>query len=107
MKVFCHTNLDLHKAESWPKELESIPRVGDLIQSKFQHKPTFRLSLQVTCVHWEYYENTDSWIPCIELHMTDFQKKLPARREGAAEGSIIAFYEWYAPLTGGRVADYI
>lgn len=104
-RVNCHTNLDLHN-EQWPTELPAIPRVGDLIESATKHG-NFRLRLQVVSVTWEFQDMTGVWIPHIELHMTDFHKLLPSRKEGAANGSIYAFYEWYAPLVGSSVSAFV
>jgi hypothetical protein len=66
--------------------------------------------LQVVAVRWEHdgspYES-DDYIPHIELHMTEYQKRLPGKTPGAAAGSITAFYEWYAPLVGRSVGSFI
>lgn len=103
--VHCHTNLDL-AFEDWPTELPAVPRVGDLIRSRTKHG-AFRLSLQVVRVSWECSSFDDDYVPNIELHMTETQKSLPASREGAAQGSIVAFYEWYAPRVGRSVSSFI
>lgn len=50
MKVHCRTNLDL-KSEEWPRELQAVPQVGHLIQSKTKHGH-FQLELQVCRVTW-------------------------------------------------------
>lgn len=105
IRVRCHTNLDL-AGERWPVELPAVPRVGDLIQSAAKHG-VFRLSLQVVRVSWECAQWDDDYVPHIELHMTETQKRLPASREGAAQGSIVAFYEWYAPRVGRSVSSFI
>lgn len=105
ISVICHTNLDL-SFERWPDKLPAVPRVGDTIQSKTIHGD-FRLSLQVISVRWDYFPSYDDYMPRIELHMTEFQKRLPGRREGAETGSITAFYEWYAPLVGRTVSSFI
>lgn len=105
IRVYCHTNLDL-RGERWPDFLSAVPRVGDCLQSKTKHG-VFQLKLQVHAVTWEYSDTVDSWIPRVELHMTEMQKRLPATKRGAEPGSIVAFYEWYAPLVGSSVGSFI
>lgn len=107
IRVYCHTNLDLAN-EKWPTELPAVPRVGEEIQSKRNHPFHFNLSLQVVRVRYEFSEHANEWIPHIELHMTEFQKRLPAPPNSDAEtGSIVAFYHWYAPLVGRSVGSFI
>lgn len=110
MKVRCHTNLDLSH-EKWPTHLEALPRVGDTIESGTKHKNGFQLELEVVAVTWTFNEGSDYdyWLPTIELHMTSWQKRLVSKRksEGVSDGSITAFYEWYAPLVGKTVGNFI
>jgi hypothetical protein len=110
MKIICTTNLDL-RGEQWPDELPSVPRVGDRIQSATRWKRSsgyFQLELQVVSVTWK---KGLEWVPVIELHMTDFQRRLECRRKSdgcdCCTGSITAFYEWYAPLVGKSVGSFI
>lgn len=109
MKVYCRTNLDLSN-EQWPDELPALPNVGDHIQSLTKHNH-FRLELQVVRITWKYHDYHETWIPEIELHMTDFQRSWrPSKNtqeEGACQGSITAFYEWYAPKVGRSVGAFI
>jgi hypothetical protein len=102
MKIICHTNLDLIY-EVWPTELPCVPRVEEEIQSKIKHGD-FILSLQVVKVRYVHFKNNE-WIPHIELHMTEFQKRLTSIN--ADTGSITAFYEWYAPLVNRSVSSFI
>lgn len=105
IKVYCHTNLDLAN-ERWPSELPALPRVGDIIESATKHGE-FVLRLKVCQVTFQYNNMSKEWYPSIELHMCDWMKSLPGKRPGAADGSIIAFYEWYAPLVGKSVGAFI
>ncbi len=110
MKVICHTNLDLYH-EVWPSDLPALPRVGDIIESGTTRR-NFRLELQVYSVTFIYVERPlhvdgPMWVPKIELHMCDWMKRLPAKKDGASPGSITAFYEWYAPLVGKSVSSFI
>ena len=114
MKVRCHTNLDLVNAEYWPTELPAVPMVGDLITSGYTHSGGFKLDLQVVCITWEPipgdYPGSLQWYPVIELHMTDFQRRMPPKDNHGgkvADGSITAFYQWYAPLVGRSVGSFI
>ena len=106
MRVLCKTNLDLF-CEIWPVELPSIPNVGDEIESARKWQNDFRLSLRVCAVRWEYCESIREWIPVIELHMTNWQKKLPCSLGEQSQGSIRAFYEWYAPKVGKTLGNFI
>jgi hypothetical protein len=101
--VICHTNLDL-AGECWPTALPAVPSVGHHIQSRTSHDG-FQLQLQVVRVTWEYARGV--YFPHLELGMTETQKKLPATTRGAETGSIVAFYEWYAPLVGQSVSSFI
>jgi len=96
MLVSCRTNLDV-VGEQWPKRMDYIPRVGDLIQSATKHG-NFQLRLKVVRVTWKPFQEESmlrsEWVPEIELH--DFQDR-----------SIQEFYEWYAPLVGKTVASFI
>jgi hypothetical protein len=119
MRVTCRTNLDL-RGERWPDELPCLPNVGDQIESATRWG-SFRLSLKVVAIRWKYraydcdslsdYENR--WYPEIELHMTDYQMGLqpknysPDSKTGAQPGSIVAFYDWYAPLVGKTTGSFI
>ena len=105
IEVICKTDLDLFN-EKWPEEMPAVPNVGDEIMSrtKWGH---FQLTLQVTNVTWEYHDYRKKYVPHIELHMNNFQRKLPAKKPGEADGSIVAFYEWYAPLVGKTVGAFI
>lgn len=109
IRVVCHTNLDLHN-EVWPTYLPAIPHVGDLIESKSIRTNEFRLILQVVAIAWRHIKDSDSWHPYVELHMTDWQRKLPCSLttlERNCDGSIRAFYEWYAPNVGISVSAFI
>jgi hypothetical protein len=103
MKVICRTNLDLSN-ERWPDEMPEAPRVGDHVRSRTSHNG-FELELQVVRVTWRFF--VSGWVPEIELHMTQFHRSLPSQKPGAADGSIQAFYEWYAPLVGREVFAFI
>lgn len=103
--VICFTNLNLFN-EEWPKNLPSIPRVGDLIQSKTKHKNNFQLTLEVHNITWKYYENCNreniyyskhGWIPVIELHIRKTQQNIPLR----------GWYEWYASFVGQSISAFI
>lgn len=104
--VVCHTNLDL-AYEEWPEELSALPHIGDIIESAVVRCNDFRLTLQVCSIRWRYNKNNNEWHPHIELHMTDFQKRLPSKSGRGETGSIVAFYEWYAPLVGRTVSSFI
>ena len=113
IEVVCRTNLDL-SWEKWPDELPAVPRVGDRIASATQHSRDgggkFQLQLEVVSITWEPRMRQGTplrWVPCIELHMTSWQRQLPSSREGACTGSIYAFYEWYAPLGGRSGGSFI
>lgn len=103
--VVCHTNLDLAN-EVFPDKLPCIPNVGDEIESKTDHK-CFHLTLQVVRIIYQYNKQFDGWIPYIELHMTEFQKRMSSKSGRGQTGSIIAFYEWYAPLVGRSVSSFV
>lgn len=103
--VMCHSNLNLH-IERWPNRLACLPHVGDEIVSAMRHGH-FQLSLQVVKIRFEYSSSHGDWIPHIELHMTDFQRRMPSKSGQGAAGSITAFYEWYAPLVGKSVSWFI
>jgi hypothetical protein len=104
IKVYCQTNLDLHN-EEWPTHLPAVPNIGDNIRSKTKHG-RFQLELKVVNITW-VYTDYDGWIPEIELHMTDWQKQLTSKNPEAFQGSIRAFYEWYAPAVGLSVGTFI
>lgn len=114
ISVVCRTNMDLH-SEEWPKALPAIPAVGTEIESKTIHttaRGQFQLKLQVIRVTYRvkranaiYSAGLSEWYPEIELGLTSFQQMLPASK-GAA-GSLLAFYEWYAPLVGSSVSAFI
>lgn len=116
IRVVCHTNLDLAN-ESWPRELPAVPRIGDYIVSAVEHKSAanpigFRLTLEVIRVTWEPSRDPENprfseWTPHIELHRTGFQRMLPAKPGTGETGSIVAFYQWYAPLVGRNVSAFI
>lgn len=106
MTIFCTTNLDLRN-ERWPNDMPSVPNVGDEIVSRTRHNGgLFQLRLQVCRVTWNYYD-MGGWMPTIELHMTEFQKGLTTSDDSGTKGSIRAFYEWYAPLVGCNVSNFI
>lgn len=114
MYVHCRTNLDLNN-ETWPDEMPAVPNVGDHIQSATKWD-IFQLTLKVVRITWKQindrYPNSNSntgvyWYPEIELHMTNFHSQLPCSKGPDCKGSIRAFYEWYAPLIGRRVSDFI
>ncbi len=105
MKVLCRTNLDVFN-EKWPTELPALPNIGDSIESKTKHG-SFMLQLEVIKITWRHdFTGDGSYYPQIELHMTNWQRSLRSR-SGASDGSIIAFYEWYAPLVGRSVSSFI
>lgn len=106
LRVVCHTNLDLSH-EEWATTMPCVPAVGHTIVSRTVHDRGFQLELRVTAIEWKYDSILKEWVPKIELHMTDWQCRLPASREGAAVGSIVAFYEWYAPKVGRTVSAFI
>jgi hypothetical protein len=110
MKVCCHTNLDLQN-EVWPVELPCLPAVGHTIVSRTRHAvrrhSQFQLELQVVSIKWEFSNITNEWLPVIKLHMTEWQKHLPGEGEGVQDGSITAFYQWYAPAVGKSVGSFI
>jgi hypothetical protein len=110
IEVYCHTNLEL-RGEKWPARLPAVPRVGDEIESQTLWPGNFVLSLQVVAVRWRYSDVNDSWSPQIELHMTEWQKRIqPTEQyhgEKVAAGSIVAFYQWYAPKVGSRVSSFV
>jgi len=109
--VYCTTNLDLHN-EEWPNFMAAVPNVGDCIQSKTKHGD-FQLQLQVASITWKWFEKKTNgfdhsgFYPEIELHMTEWQKRYWPKDPDAAIGSIIAFYEWYAPKVGKTVGSFI
>lgn len=88
------TNLDLRN-ESWPDSLPGVPRVGDHVLSNTK-RGEFRLALKVVRVTWA--EDAVE----VELHMTDWQRGLPAPPDvpDAENGSMYAFYDWYARVVG-------
>lgn len=117
MRVVCRTNLYLN-GEQWPRDLPAVPRVGDSIQSATEWRDGFHLELQVVGVTWRRSVamgfgpgSPPEWYPEIELHMTDWQRRIVCadRPNGCdcADGSICAFYHWYAPLVGRSVASFI
>jgi len=98
IKVHCRTNLDLVRgAEKWPEFLPAIPHVGDKIQSAQIWSGGFQLELTVIQVTWKKSMNLTrgepEWYPEIELHCPN--------------KSIREFYQWYAPLVGRRLSDFI
>jgi hypothetical protein len=107
--VYCFTNLDLHH-EEWPTFMAAVPNVGDCIQSKTKHG-VFQLQLQVVSITWKWFvrhsEQISGFYPEIELHMTEGQKRYRSKDPEAADGSITAFYEWYAPKVGRTVGSFI
>lgn len=110
--VWCRTNLDLHM-EEWPNKMVAVPNVGDEIESRTVHRGGFRLKLQVVSVTWKYRSNlfnghADGYYPEIELHMTKHQQGLmPVKSTTAVQGSVTAFYEWYARHVGSSVGSFI
>lgn len=106
IKINFKTNLDLYN-ESWPTIIPALPNIGDYIESRTKHKNGFRLVLQVTRITWKYSDLLNYYVPCIELHMTDWQKRLQSKDPEACQGSITAFYEWYAPKVGKTVGSFI
>lgn len=127
MKIVCRTNLDL-RGEQWPSHLPAVPRVGDLIESLTEHpqyrdraeggKPThyIRLELEVCRVTWRAEKKAEGtgfqetvYYPEIELHMSPFHRGLTPRGglSIGAPGSIIAFYDWYAPIVGTTPSAFI
>lgn len=104
--VSCHTNLDL-RGEHWPTMLPGVPNVGDEIESATTHK-YFRLRLRVCSVTWKFSPLKQDWYLYVELHMTKMQSMLmPLTSKTAAQGSIVAFYDWYAPLVGTTPGAFI
>ena len=112
IKVVCKTNLDL-QGEKWPDRLPAIPAVGDRITSATKWDGGFQLSLEVVAINWIPRPQPIflEWVPVIEMHLNSFQRSLPvsqkAKDRGACDGSITAFYEWYAPLVGKTVSAFI
>ena len=108
IEVTCRTNLDLFN-EKWPRELPAVPRVGDHIASATKHRDGFRLTLQVVQVTYEptRVRGFDEWEVVVELHMTRTQRELPCSKGEQSRGSILAFYEWYAPKVGTTVSSFI
>lgn len=113
MRVKCQTNLDLND-EQWPDELPSVPRVGEVIQSATVWPNRFQLELQVVGVTWKKSGGLwcpGEWVPVIELHMASWQRKIVCanRANGCdcADGSICAFYHWYAPAVGRSASAFI
>lgn len=106
MKVVCRTNLDLR--EQWPDQLPTLPNIGDHIQSRTKHG-IFQLSLRVCRITWRWSDSPmwNDWYPEIELHMTEFQQGLPCSLGPESKGSLVAFYEWYAPLVGKHKSAFI
>lgn len=105
--VICRTALNVCN-EEWPSHMPTVPRVGDIIESKTKRKNNAHLELQVTSVTWRWNEFDLEWHPHIELHMTNWQRLLmPRTNKDAAQGSIIAFYDWYAPLVGRSPSAFI
>ena len=110
IKVICRTNLDLF-GEVWPSILPAVPRVGDLIRSSTTHG-LFKLELEVVRVTWiPVYSKTsnqvEEYLPEIELGMSSMHRMLPCLSGKGETGSVIAFYEWYAPLVGRSVSSFI
>ncbi len=118
INVLCFTNLDLHN-EVWPGAMVAVPRVGDLVESQTLHasnRREFRLQLQVVRVTWTYRQAgmyscgplDAGYHPLVELSISDFHRMLPAPEGSKAErGSLVAFYNWYAPLVGKSVSSFI
>ncbi len=97
MLVYCRTNLAL-SSEQWPTSLPERPMVGDLIESATCWGQ-FRLRLKVVRVTWAYGSVACAgcaprWHCRVELH--DWLDR-----------SIQEFYEWYAPLVGRSVSNFI
>lgn len=105
IEVYCRTNLDL-RGEQWPEELPEVPRVGDRVQSRTKHGQ-FQLELEVCAVTWRYGEFQKRWYAEVELHMSSFHRGLRSKDPEVAQGSIKAFYEWYAPAIGSHVSAFI
>jgi hypothetical protein len=109
IRVVCRVNLDLH-GEIWPEKMPAVPRVGDLIQSA-QIWDGFQLSLQVNRIIWkqgkEYLSKKSYWYAELELGLTEYHRKLPCAKKPECTGSLIAFFEWYAPKVGQSVASFI
>lgn len=93
IQIYCKTNLDLPHCEKWPKELPSLPRVGDHIESGHKWPNGFVLRLRVWDVTWEHHDG--QWVPRVELHMPGLFN------------SIRSFYEWYAPCIGKSVSAFL
>ena len=112
IKVICKTNLDLY-GEKWPEHLPALPAIGHLITSSTKWKNGFQLSLEVVEINWIPRPQPIflEWIPIIEMHLSRFHTRLPVSKEakerGACDGSITAFYEWYAPLVGKTASAFI
>ena len=94
MRVHCHTYLDLLN-EEWPKDLPAMPRVGEYIQSATMYGE-FQLILEIVSVTWGKDCYSGEWFSKIELHDRKVFKR-----------SIREFYEWYAPLVGKSVGNFI
>jgi hypothetical protein len=109
IRVVCRTNLDLFH-EEWPRHLPAVPNVGDHIESKTR-RGQFQLRLAVVRITYKHdivdYGSgpKDYWYPEIELGMTNFHREL--RDDKGSQGSLVAFYTWYAPLVGKTVSYFI
>jgi len=80
--VHCHSNLDLDSREVWPKIMSCVPRVGDLIESKYVWPGGVVLILEVVGVVWAWDRGEMEYTPRVELHL-------------AHEQSIADFHAWY------------
>jgi len=89
VKVKCHTNLDLSRAERWPTRLPCRPMVGDYIESlhRWVRPPiNTRLRLRVTSV---VFSPDDPETVLVELHLPVWN---PTIRD---------FEEWYKGICRG------
>ena len=89
IEISFYTNLDLFN-EVFPDQLQQVPRVGDLVESRTIHSDGFQLKLRVVSVTWR-----NQMRPLVELHAPNYIS------------SITEFYNWYAPLVGKRVSYFI
>ena len=84
VEIICRTNLDISNHEQWPSRTEAVPRVGESIQSSKKWLTSYRLTLKVVAVTWQWVTRRDcseeAWLPVIELHtkhnmsVTEFTK---------------------------------
>ena len=97
MQITCRTNLDLCSCEIWPTvvQSQSIPRVGDYIESGYAWPGGVHLELKVCSVRWKVDMPSKQWFPEIELHLPSHFR------------TISDFYEWYGRVCGRGKSAFI